>query len=213
MSKYRFTESDIYLPGTDIPRNRLGIETPDLLHEVEGTLLQQAYIRFITELDPSVRFDENYFISLHRDTYESLYEWAGLYRTVDMRKGGSLFCRAAYLDQESRRIFRELEQEQYLKQAADLAAEKFAERLAHYQSELIALHPFYELNGRITRLFFDLIAVHNGYAPIDYSPALAEGPSGLNAYVEASIQCVQRAESSKLYQIILQGLQRAESAR
>ena len=90
--------------------------------------------------------------------------------------------------------------------------EKFAERLAHYQSELIALHPFYELNGRITRLFFDLIAVYNGYEPIDYSKALVEGLSGLNTYIEASIQCVQRADSSKLHQIILQGLQRAKSA-
>jgi fido (protein-threonine AMPylation protein) len=39
-------------------------------------------------------------------------------------KGGSLFCRAPYLEQEARRIFRELEQEQYLprevKQAAGL---------------------------------------------------------------------------------------------
>jgi cell filamentation protein len=70
----------------------MGIETPDLLHEVEGTLLQQAYTRFITELDSSVRFDEEYFKALHRDTYESLYEWAGLYRSVDMSKGGSLFC-------------------------------------------------------------------------------------------------------------------------
>lgn len=206
MSKYQFAASDIYLPGTDIPRNRLGIETPDLLHEIEGTLLQQAYTRFITELDPSTCFDENYFKSLHRDTYESLYEWAGQYRTVDMSKGRSLFCRAAYLEQESRRIFRELEQEQYLKQAADETMEKFAERLAHYQSELIALHPFYELNGRITRLFFDLIAVYNGYEPIDYSQALAEGSSGLNTYIEASIMCVQRADSSRLQQIILQGL-------
>jgi len=212
VSKYQFTQSDIYLPGTDIPRNRLGIETPDLLHEVEGTLLQQAYTRFITELDPTVRFDEDYFKALHRDTFASLYEWAGLYRTVDMSKGGSLFCRAAHLEREARRIFRELEQEQYLKQAADWTTEKFAERLAHYQSELIALHPFYELNGRITRLFFDLIAVHNGYDPIDYSPALAEGASGLNAYIEASILCVQRANNSKLRHIVLQGLQRGGDA-
>jgi cell filamentation protein len=125
-----------------------------------------------------------------------------------MSKGGSLFCRAAYLEQEARRIFRELEREQYLKQAAAGTLEDFAARLAHYQSELIALHPFYELNGRITRLFFDLIAVHNGYEPIDYSQSLTEGPSGLNAYIEASILCVQRADSSKLQQIILQGLRR-----
>ena len=208
MSKYQFAESDIYITGTDIPKNRLGIEAPDLLHEVEATLLQQAYTRFITELEPSVRFDENYFKALHRDSYESLYEWAGLYRTVDMSKGGSLFCRAAYLEQETRRIFLELEREQYLKLAADDTVEKFAERLAHYQSELIALHPFYELNGRITRLFFDLIAVYNGYEPIDYSRALAEGSSGLNTYIEASILCVQRADSSKLQQLILQGLHR-----
>jgi cell filamentation protein len=58
VSKYQFAESDIYLPGTGIPKNHLGIETPDLLHEVEATLLQQAYTRFITELEASVRFDE-----------------------------------------------------------------------------------------------------------------------------------------------------------
>jgi len=212
VSKYQFAESNIYLPGTDIPRNRMGIETPDLLHEVEATLLQQSYSRFISELGPSVCFDENYFKVLHHDTFESLYEWAGLYRTVDMSKGGSLFCRAAYLEQEARRIFRELEQDQYLKQATSETVEEFAKRLAHYQSELIALHPFYELNGRITRLFFDLVAIYNGYEPVDYSPALAKGSAGVNLYIEASILCVQRADNSKLQQIILHGLRQADSA-
>ncbi len=209
MSKYQFTESDIYLPGTDIPKNHLGIETQDLLREVEGTLLQQAYTRFIAELSPTTCFDEEYFKALHCDTYESLYEWAGLYRTMDMSKGGSLFCRAAYIEQESRHIFRELEQEQFLKQAANWPTDQFAERLAHYQSELIALHPFFELNGRITRLFFDLIAIYNGYEPIDYSQSLAEGSTGLNTYIEASILCVQKADSGKLQLIIQQGLRRA----
>jgi cell filamentation protein len=212
MSKYQFTESDIYLPGSDIPKNHLGIETPDLLHEIESTLLQQAYTRFITELDSTVCFNEEYFKALHRDTFVSLYEWAGVYRTVDMSKGGSLFCRAAYIEQEARRIFRELEQEQYLKQDENWPTENFAERLAHYQSELIALHPFYELNGRITRLFFDLIAMYNGYGPIDYSQALVVGSIGLNTYIEASILCVQHADSSKLQQIILQGLRRTGAA-
>ena len=209
MSKYHFTASDIYLNGTDIPKNRLGITEPELLHEVEETLLQQAYQAFIAECEPSTRFDEAYFKSLHQRTFETLYDWAGVYRTVDMSKGGSMFCRAAYLEQESRRIFRELEQEQFLKQAADCEVEKFAERLAHYQSELIALHPFYELNGRITRLFFDLIAVANGYAPIDYSQALLEQP--MNAYIHASIACVQHADHQMLYQIILHGLTKLDA--
>lgn len=208
MSKYRFSESDIYLPGTDIPKNKPGIASPELLHELETALLHQAYTHFITALDSSTCFDESYFISLHHDTFESLYEWAGIYRRADMGKGGSLFCRAAYLEQEAHRIFQELEQEQYLKQAASWPADEFVERLAYYQAELIALHPFYELNGRITRLFFDLIAIYNGYAPIDYRRALKTGASGLNAYIEASILCVQQADSSALQEIILQGLEK-----
>ena len=65
---------------------------------------------------------------------------------------------------------------------------------------------------RITRLFFDLIAVYNGYEPIDYNTALAEGATGLNAYIEASIHCVQRADNGKLKKIILQGLHRMGGA-
>jgi cell filamentation protein len=42
VSKYQFRESDIYLPGTDIPVNRLGVDGPDLLHEIESNLIEQA---------------------------------------------------------------------------------------------------------------------------------------------------------------------------
>lgn len=121
-----------------------------------------------------------------------------------MVKGGSLFCRAAYLEQESRRIFRELEAEYFLKEARDWPARRFAERLAYYQGELVALHPFLELNGRVTRLFIDLIAIFNDYGPIDYSHALGDGEP--NAYIRASIPCVQQANIDSLQRIILDGL-------
>ena len=98
MSKYQFTASDIYLPGSDIPQNPLGITEPELLHEVEETLLQQAYQTFIAECESTTHFDEAYFKSLHQRTFETFYEWAGVCRTVDMSKGGSLFCRATYLE-------------------------------------------------------------------------------------------------------------------
>lgn len=119
MSKYQFTESDIYLPGTDIPVNRLEVDDPDLLHEIESNLLQQAYQVFIDELTGQTRFDEAYFKSLHQRTFSALYDWAGRYRTVDMAKGGSLFCRAAFLDKESARLFAQLEHEGFLKDAAN----------------------------------------------------------------------------------------------
>lgn len=211
MSKYQFNESDIYLPGTDIPKNRANITDPAVLQYVEAELLTQAYQTFIQELQPDTAFDETYFQSLHQRTFESLYEWAGVYRSHDMSKGGSLFCRAEYLPIESQHIFTQLATEHYLKQAAASPVEVFAERLAHYQSEIIALHPFYELNGRITRLFFDLIAIANGYNPIDYSPALSTHQEP-NAYIQASIHCVQHADHQLLKDIILQGLSKAEAA-
>ena len=208
MSKYQFRESDIYLPGTDIPVNRLGVDDPELLHEIESNLLKEAYRIFIGELSRDTCFDEAYFKSLHQRTLSALYDWAGHYRTVDMAKGGSLFCRAAYLQGESGRIFGQLASDGFLKSAKDWPPEQFAERLAYYQGELIALHPFLELNGRITRLFFDLIAVSNGYGPVDYGSALDDLGGGQNRYIRASIACVQLADHRPLQRIILDGLVR-----
>lgn len=44
-------------------------------------------------------------------------------------------------------LFDELKKENYLKEYEDKPKEEFAKRLAYYQCEFIALHPFYELNG------------------------------------------------------------------
>lgn len=209
MSKYHYRQSDIYLPDTDIPVNRLGITDAEVLREIESKLLEQAYVRFIEALSPDTRFDEAYFRGLQRHTFESLYDWAGRYRDEDMLKGTSVFCRGAFVESESRRIFSELERENFLRGADSAPVEQFARRLAYFQGELIALHPFYELNGRTTRLFFDLIAVSNGYGPIDYELSLVDDPEVRNNYIRASIECVQQADSCLLSRLILEGLNRS----
>lgn len=207
MSKYQFRQSDIYLPGSDLPVNLLGIADADTLHAVEAELLQQAYVRFSEELTAHTRFDEACFISLHQRTFGGLYAWAGKYRHEDMSKGGSLFCRGAHVPQEARRIFTALERENFLRGEVARDPERFAQRLAHYQGDLIALHPFHELNGRTTRLFFDLIAIANGYGPIDYSRSLQDDEEVGNNYIRASIACVRQADCSLLQAMILQGLE------
>jgi cell filamentation protein len=209
MSKYLHDNNPIYIDGTEIPKNKLGITDAVLLHEVEAQLLKDAYAVFLDELSGKTIFDEAYFKSLHRRTFESLYEWAGEYRNLNMAKGESRFCQAAYLQNESERIFGQLAKEGYLRGTAASSREEFAERLAWYKCELIALHPFVELNGRITRLFFDMIAVANGYELIDYTQA-ATGKK-TNDYIQASIDCVRLADCKKMYAIILNGLRRHDS--
>ena len=64
---------------------------------------------------------------------------------------------------------------------------------------------------RCTRLFFDQIAIANGYGPIDYARALRDDPEVDNNYIRASIDCVQRADSKLLQTLIEAGLTRNES--
>jgi cell filamentation protein len=199
VSKYHLKSNSIYIKDTDIPYNKLGINNPEELHELEGELLEEAYQVFYQELDEQTLFNEEYFKSLHQRTFEGLYEWAGEYRQFNMSKGTSRFCQGAYIASSSAKIFNDLAKINYLKEIAEPKAE-FSKQLAHFKCELIALHPFYELNGRITRLFFDMIAISNGYSYIDYSNISPE------TYINASIECVQFANSYAMEKIIANGL-------
>jgi cell filamentation protein len=99
-----------------------------------------------------------------------------------MSKGNSQFCLSEYLAICKDKV-------------------EFAKKIAYYQSELIALHLFYELNGRTLRLFFDLLSIFNGYKAINYSGSIDNGK-----YIEASIDCVQYADTTKMENIIFNGL-------
>lgn len=61
MSKYLHDNNPIYIDGTDIPKNRLGITDAALLHEIEARLLKDAYTVFLDELSRETIFDEAYF--------------------------------------------------------------------------------------------------------------------------------------------------------
>jgi len=43
MSKYQLDDSSIYIDGSDVPKNKLDITDPAIIHEVENNLLLQAY--------------------------------------------------------------------------------------------------------------------------------------------------------------------------
>lgn len=200
MSKYQHKKSSIYYPDSDVPVNKTGTKDSDTIQFIEETLLSDSYAFFISKLNDKTIFDEHYFKELHQRTFESLYDWAGEYRNKDMSKGGSMFCRGEHVGSSSKKIFAELAQENYFKDYWNIPKEEFAKKLGYLKCELIALHPFYEFNGRITRLFIDLIAIYNGYTAIKY-PKL---PSV--EYMEASIVCVQRADSDNIEKLILNGL-------
>ena len=46
MSKYQLDDSPIYIDGSDVPKNKLGIIDPSIIHEVENNLRLQVYKQF-----------------------------------------------------------------------------------------------------------------------------------------------------------------------
>lgn len=87
-------------------------------------------------------------------------------RKVDISKG-NMFCRVMYLPSQSEVIFSAIQRENWLR---GLDRDSFAKRIAYYCSELNALHPFREGNGRTQREFIRELALYNGYA-VDYFKA------------------------------------------
>ncbi len=199
-SKYQLVSSKFYYENSDVPKNKFDIKDTQTVHEIERELLEEAYAVFFNELDEHTRFNEDYFISLHKRTFESLYDWAGLYRDFNMAKGESRFCQGEFVKSSSERIFAELANDNFLKDYTTRPKSEFAKKLAYYKCELNALHPFYELNGRITRMFIDMIVAYNGYQFIDYSHITPK------EYIDAAIECVQFADSTALEKIIFHGL-------
>jgi cell filamentation protein len=208
MSKYTQDSDYIYYKNTNITINKLDIRNQLKLEAEERKLLIKGYEYFHRKLSESTIFDEKYFKELHRKTFSKLYTFAGKYRTVNISKGFTTFCQVRFLEQTSKEIFKKLQFDNYLKDFAFRTKEEFARSISFYMCELIALHPFFELNGRIIRLFFDMIATYNGYEYIDYQDALKIEDEE-NLFIKASIDCMT-GDDNKMFRILLSGLNKSE---
>ena len=156
-------------PNSRILKNKLDIHGVEELEEFERRLAKYR----ATELLGSPingKFDFAHLKKIHGYLFQDVYDWAGKIRTVDIAKG-NLFCRYFAIESEASRIFSELKTEKYLK---GLSTGEFCTRLAYYFSEINALHPFREGNGRTQREFIRQLAYQNNYL-VNYSKITKDG--------------------------------------
>jgi len=111
------------------------------------------------------RLSLGYFQAIHKHLFQDIYSWAGEIRTEDIAKNGTPFCSTHRIKPYMGDLFTKLRDENFLK---GLGIDQFAKRLAFYASEINAVHPFREGNGRSTREFIRCLAHEAGYI-IDYS--------------------------------------------
>ena len=157
----RYDADDVYcLPGSSVLKNKAGISDQDLLDQYEADF---TTIRLL-ELAKNVvegRFDLDHLCRIHGYLFQDIYEWAGKIRTVDIIRGESRFCNVRHIQTYADTVFSSLKAEDYLRQ---ISKEQFAARAAHYLSEINAIHPFREGNGRVQRLFMSQLAENAGFS-------------------------------------------------
>lgn len=145
-------------PETSVLINKLGIKSFLTLNEAERELTS---IRVYDLENNPIKGDFNlkHLQDIHKYIFQDLYNWAGELRTVNIAKG-NMFCLYNYIDGASQDIFNKLEKDKYL---IGMTKVKFTEKLAYYFSEINAIHPFREGNGRTQREFIISLARVNGY--------------------------------------------------
>ena len=107
---------------------------------------------------PFENVDFEFYKKLHSYVFGDIYEWAGGIRSIDMSKKGTSFCSAIKINERAERIFLNLQTTNYLK---SVPAEEFINEFTDLYCDLNYLHPFREGNGRIQRLFLNMLLRYN----------------------------------------------------
>jgi len=148
-------------PGTMVLKNLIETKDPQVLQdfELEMTALRAA------EPFPRGRFSPTHYRAIHHHLFQDVYSWAGRYRTVRTAKGGNMFCYPEYIRNEMVGAFGSLRQQSFLKRRTFGA---FVDGAAVFLTDLNAIHPFREGNGRAQLSFMHQLAIHAGH-PLDFT--------------------------------------------
>ncbi len=152
------TDPYVY-PGTYVLRNIENVRDAEELARFERLMTAQR----LREGLPNVELSADGYRALHRHLFQDVYDWAGQDRTVEIAKGDSLFCLPKFIGTELEKRFAAIKAERFLTQ---LTAAQFAKQAAEHVSELNAIHPFREGNGRTSRALLVALGRHAGH-PIE----------------------------------------------
>lgn len=155
--EYNFDEKYCY-SNTYVLKNKLDIRDANILYNAERdiTSVNVAEIR-LNPIKGSLNLE--HLKKIHYHIFKDLYDWAGQERTVNISKGNT-FCMYENIENYGNYIFQKLKKENYL---INTAKDAIYDRFSFFMSEINALHPFREGNGRSQRVFMSYLARVAGY--------------------------------------------------
>lgn len=144
--------------NTDILKNKFNIKNQDELFKKERKASAMRLAQL--EVSPiSGNFDLEHLQKIHQHIFQDIYDWAGEIRTVNIAKG-NFFCLCEHIQSYSNEVFENFYSD-CIKNKDNI--DKFAETLTVNFSNLNALHPFREGNGRCQREFLRELCLDCGY--------------------------------------------------
>ena len=144
--------------------NLVGAKTLDELFIFERDITADRILQIRLSSLPGA-YDYAHYKAIHKELFQDIYGWAGQdrfdlgYRGV-FRKGDTEFTRGDRLPLVAKKLFDALKEENYFK---GLDRNTFIKSTASFLNGLNLLHPFREGNGRVQRLFVELLAENSGY--------------------------------------------------
>lgn len=149
MKRYKTAKPHL-IPGTNILKNKPGITNQKDLDRFE-------LLSFLARLDtvPDGDFSTNHLKQIHAHTLQDVYDWAGEFRNIPIEKGTSVFCRPEFINQEIDKITKSI----VVSKLKSLGIKEFTTELTEIVSELNAVHPFLDGNGRAIRVYAQKICI------------------------------------------------------
>jgi cell filamentation protein, protein adenylyltransferase len=156
-------------PGSDeqVLINKLGITDPAEMDDVELVLLEELQSNLLEDVEADQRITVADLCAWHRDWLNSVYGWAGEFRSVNMQKDDFLFAASNFIP----KLMTELAKK-YLSiytPCEGFDEEQLVEAMAICHVELIIIHPFREGNGRLSRVLATIMALQAGMPLLDFT--------------------------------------------
>ncbi len=152
-------QSEYCYPDSEVLVNIPGITDIEELSAFEEEVTRIRQLMIEEENAVTGRFSVSHLCNIHRFIFQDVYSFAGQFRTEDIYKGDTMFCKSEFIKDNLMRLHSKLKQEKFLK---NLAYDDFINKVAYYFIELNMIHPFREGNGRAIRMFIRKLGVECG---------------------------------------------------
>lgn len=146
---------DYFYPGTDVLRNKLGIEDKEELQRTERRLVEQR----LTQGCPEGNFDLAHLQAIHRHLFQDVYEWAGELRTVAMYKTSG-FLPPDRIEMKVHEVHGRAVQADF---GRNMNVWEFSDMASQIIGDINDTHPFREGNGRTQFEFLEQLGERAGH--------------------------------------------------